>query len=135
MLARHRKIRPWRAFAYLLLALGGLIIWLDPTRNMSDVPFLIRWVWSGFIVIGGLVAMVGAVTDRWLYEFVSLPLVIVGFSAMTFVLVAGGGSTGRWAFACWLLAIVVQTGRRYGGLWLFNNALRRAKREREGGHA
>lgn len=128
MLARHRKVRPWRAVAYLLLALGGLIIWLDPTRNMSAVPFLIRWVWTGFIVVGGLVSMLGAITDRWLYEFVALPLVIVGFSAMTLILVAGGGTTARLAFACWLLSIVVQMSRRYGGLWLFSKALRRAKR-------
>lgn len=135
MLARHRKIRPWRAVAYFLMAAGGLIIWIDPTRNMAEVPFLVRWVWTGFIVVGGLVAMLGAITDKWLYEFMALPLVIVGFSAMTLVLVAGGGTTGRLAFACWLLSIIVQIGRRYGGLWLFSKALRRAKREQGGGHA
>lgn len=129
MLARHRRIRPWRALAYFLLAAGGLIIWTDPFRQVSDVPFLIRWVWAGFIVFGGLGSMIGAITDRWIYEFIALPLVIVGFSGMAFVLVAGGGSTGRLAFACWLMSIVVQTGRRYGGLWQFNNALRRARRE------
>lgn len=124
MLARHRRIRPWRAVAYFLLALGGIIIWVDPSRNVSAVPFALRWVWASFIVVGGLVAMLGALRDRWIYEFVALPLVIVGFSVMVIVLAAGVG-TGRWAIACWLLSIVVQTGRRYGGLWKFSGLLRR----------
>jgi hypothetical protein len=130
MLAKHRKIRPWRAFAYFLLAAGGLIIWVDPFRQMEqDVPFLIRWVWTGFIAFGGLVSMLGAITDRWLLEFVALPLVIVGFGGMVFVLVAGGGNTARLAFACWLSYIVVQAMRRWGGLWRFSTALRRAKQD------
>lgn len=135
MLARHRRIRPWRALAYFLLAAGGLIIWLDPFRQMDAVPFLVRWVWTGFLVVGGLGSMLGAMTDRWLYEFTTLPLIVAGFGGMVFVLVAGGGSTARLAFACWLGSIVVQTARRWGGLWRFNNALRRAKREAKEGRS
>lgn len=131
MLARHRKIRPWRAVAYFLLALGGLIIWWDPTRNVEPVPVLVRWVWASFIVAGGLGAALAAVRDKWLFEFAALPLIIVGFTVMVLVLVAGGGSTGRLAFACWLASIVVQTARRWIGLWLFNRQLRKA--ERKGG--
>ena len=131
MLARHRRIRPWRAFAYFLLAAGGLIIWVDPTRQMDGVPFLVRWVWTGFLVVGGLASMLGAITDHWRYEFAALPLLVVGFGGMVFVLVAGGGSTARLAFACWLASIVVQTLRRWGGLWKFANALRRARQKGE----
>jgi hypothetical protein len=129
MLARHRRIRPWRAVAYLLLALGGIVIWVDPFRQMEGVPFGIRWVWTGFLVLGGTIAALGSITDRWMAEFVALPLVIVGFAGLVFVLVAGGGSTARLALACWLASIVVQTGRRYGGLWRFMNSLRRAQRK------
>lgn len=128
MLDRHRKIRPWRAVAYLLLALGGIVIWVDPTQQMDGVPFGVRWVWTSFLVIGGLVSMLGAITDRWLFEFVALPLIIVGFGGLVVVLVAGGGNTARLAFACWLASIVVQTARRYGGLWRFVSAVRKAKR-------
>lgn len=128
MLARHRKIRPWRAAAYLMLALGGIIIWVDPTRNVEPVPFAIRWVWASFIVVPSLLAAAGAALDRWLYEFVALPLILVGFAALVFVLAAGGGTTGRLAFACWLGSIVVQTARRWGSLWKFVGALRRAKK-------
>lgn len=128
MLARHRRMRPWRAVAYLLLAAGGVIIWVNPTRNVEPLPALIQWVWASFIVIGGVLAALGAITDRWLYEFVALPLLSVGFGALVFVLAAGAG-TGRWAFAAWLASIVVQTLRRWGGLWKFVTALRRAERE------
>lgn len=127
MLARHRRMRPWRAVAYFLLSLGGIVIWIDPSRNAAALPWVIRWVWASFIVVGGMLSAVGAVTDRWLYEFVALPLVIVGFTALVIVL-AGGAGTGRWAFAAWVASIVVQTARRWGGLWKFANALRRAQR-------
>lgn len=130
MLARHRRIRPWRAVAYGFLALGGIVIWVDPSRNVSAVPFGLRWVWASFIVAGAVVSSIGAITDRWLCEFVALPLIIVGFTVMVIVLAAGVG-TGRWAIACWLASIVVQTSRRWGGLWRFAGALRRAKKRGE----
>jgi hypothetical protein len=129
MLARHRRIRPWRAFAYFLLALGGLIILWDPTRNVQPVPWAIRWIWSLSIILPALLSMVGALLDRWRYEFASLPLIAAGFSVLVWLLVAGGGQTGRLAFACWIASIVVQTARRWFSLWKFNNALRRAKRK------
>lgn len=134
MLARHRRLRPWRAVAYLLLATGGIIIWVDPTRNVAPVPVSIRWVWASFIVVGGLLSAAGALLDRWLYEFVTLPLIVVGFSALVLVLSAGVG-TGRLAFAAWLASIVVQTARRWAGLWRFAGQLRRAVREKRRRHA
>lgn len=129
MLERHRRIRPWRAVAYFLLALGGLVIWVDPFRQMEGVDVFVRWVWTGLLVIGGLASAAGAVTDRWKYEFVTLPLVYTGFAALVVVLVAGGGSTARLALACWLASIVVQTARRWGQLWRFNSQLRKARRK------
>jgi hypothetical protein len=130
MLARHRRLRPWRAVAYFLLAAGGFIIWLDPSRNIEPLPASIRWVWASFIVVGGLVSAVGSIRDKWLYEFVALPLLVVGFGGLVIVLCAGAG-TGRWAFAAWLGSIVVQTLRRWAGLWRFVNALKRASTRRE----
>jgi hypothetical protein len=130
MLARHRKIRPWRAVAYFLLALGGIVIWLDPSRNVQPVPDGLRWVWASFIVVGGLASSYGAIRDKWLYEFVSLPLLMMGFTAYVVVLCAGVG-TGRLAFAAWLASIVVQTARRWAGLWRFVTALKRANRRQE----
>ena len=134
MLARHRRIRPWRALAYFLQALGGIVIWIDPSRNVEPLPLGLRWVWGTFVVIGGLTAMLGAVRDKWLYEFAALPLVLVGFVAYIVVLCAGIG-TGRLAIACWLSSIVVLTALRWAGLWRFVSTLKRAKRRREDGHA
>lgn len=130
MLARHRKIRPWRAVAYLLLSLGGVVIWIDPSRNVEPLPWSIRWIWASFLVVGGLISGLGAIRDKWLYEFTALPLIIVGFTAYVVVLCAGVG-TGRLAFAAWLASIVVQTARRWAGLWRFVSALKRANRRRE----
>jgi hypothetical protein len=118
--------------AYFLLALGGIVVWIDPSRNVAPVPAPIRWVWASFIVVGGAVSVLGAIKDWWVCEFVALPLLIVGFGALVVVLAAGVG-TGRYAFAAWLGSIVVQTARRWGGLWKFAGALRRAQ-QRNGEH-
>lgn len=127
MLARHRRLRPWRAAAYFLLALGGIVIWIDPTRNVEPVPGPVRWVWASFIVVGGSLSALGAMLDRWLYEFVALPLIIVGFGALVVVLSAGVG-TGRLAFAAWLASIVATAMRRWAQLWKFSGTLRRARK-------
>lgn len=129
MLARHHRLRPWRALAYLFLALGGIVIWWDPTRNVEPVPWPLRWVWASFIVLGGFSAAYGAARDRWLHEFTALPFLIGGFGVLVILLVGGGGSTGRLAFACWVFSIVVQLSRRWAGLWKFDTQLRKVRRK------
>lgn len=130
MLARHRRVRPWRALVYFLQALGGIVIWIDPSRNVEPLPTGLRWVWGSFVVVGGLGAMLGTVRDKWLYEFVALPMVSMGFVAYIVVLCAGVG-TGRLAIAAWLASIVVHDMHRWFGLWKFVSTLKRAKRRRE----
>jgi hypothetical protein len=129
MLARHRRLRPWRAVGYLLLAMGAIVIWWDPTRNVEPIPWPLRWVWASFIVLGGLSSAYGSLRDRWLHEFVSLPPLIGGFAVLVALLVGGGGATGRLAFACWVSFIVVQLSKRWLGLWRFNGQLRKARRK------
>lgn len=134
MLATHRRARRSRIPAYLLLALGGLVIWYDPTRNVEPVPALIRWVWASFIVFGGLVSCWGAIKDWWICEFATLPLLVVGFSALVAALVFGEGTTGRLAFACWLGSIVYTMARRWWQLLRWVRAQQRAqKAARESG--
>lgn len=123
MLEQHHKIRPWRAVAYILLAWGGGILMVDPSRNVAPLPASIRWVWSTFIILGGLVSTYGAVRDRWVWEFISLPLLIAGFGGLVWILGNGSG-TGVLAFACFLGSIVATLGRRLYGLWLFSRAQR-----------
>lgn len=130
MLDSHRRRRPFRALAYLLLGTCGAILQYDPTRNVAPLPFSIRWVWSSFLVVGALVSMYGAVRDRWIGEFVGIPLLGSGLAALIWVLVSGGGSTGRLAFACIIGSVVVTLGARWYALWDFVLASR--KRPRQG---
>lgn len=127
MLEVHQKARMSRVPAYLLLALGGVILWIDPTRNVEPLPWPIRWVWATLIVGGSLCSMVGAVMDWWIAEFIALPVVMFAFFALVVVLVAGGGTTGRLAFAFWVAAIVLMLWRRWKGLWRFVKASKARK--------
>jgi hypothetical protein len=127
MLEAHRRARFSRVPAYLLLCLGGVVLWIDPTRNVEPIPWAIRWIWASLVVIPSAASMVGAIKDWWIAEFVSLPVVMAAFIAFVLVLVLGGGSTGRLTVAFWLGAIVVMLWRRWKGLWKFVRLNRRGQ--------
>lgn len=131
MLGDHQKARRSRVPAYLLLSIGGLIIWIDPTRNVEPVPWGFRWVWASCIVVGGLVSMLGAIKDWWICEFGTLPLLGAGFALLVIVLAAGEG-TGRLAFAAWIAAIVWILAARWLSLLRFVRANKRAWRKSGG---
>jgi len=126
MLAEHRRIRPWRALAYVCILAAGIILVIDPTRNAQPLPVAIRWVWSSVLITGALLSSYGAMRDRWLGEFVGIPFLLGGIGGLIWILVSGGGTTARLAFACLLGSIVVTLWRRLWSLWKFVRAQRRA---------
>ena len=130
MLDTHRRRRPFRVLAYSLLAAGSTIILTDPTRSFQDVPGQLRFLWNGMLLAGCLLTVFGAWRDKYLFEFVGIPLVLSGIGAFVDVLVAARAS-GPWAFACFLSAIFVIVGSRGFDVWDLVNASHRAERNRQ----
>lgn len=67
---RHsRLLCVLQTLGYLSLAVSGFLIVISPAFHSlaSDIV-------AAFLMIGGLSAMMGSVTRRWLGEFVGLPL-------------------------------------------------------------
>jgi hypothetical protein len=128
MLDSHKRRRPLRAAAYTALAGASTIILTDPTRSFDDVPFSLRFVWNGFLLLGCLFTLYGAARDRYLSEFMGMPLVLAGITAFIVVL-GSAGSTGPWAFACFLTSIWIILFSR--GLDLLDLVLSTVRAERK----
>lgn len=129
MLDSHRRRRPLRVLAYALLAVGALVLMVDPTQSLQGQSIAIRWVWSGLLLAGSLSAVYGAARDRYMVEFVGLPLLMASFVGLTIVL-AARHTTGTIAFGCFLGAIVVIMWSRWLDLWRLVTTTVRAERRR-----
>jgi hypothetical protein len=130
MLDTHRRRRPLRVLAYGLLAGGATIILTDPTKSFEHVPGQLRFFWNSMLLVGCVLTCFGAFRDRYLFEFVGIPLALAGIAAFIVVL-AVAGTTGPLAFACFLAAIFVIIFSRGLDVWDLVNATRRAERRRQ----
>lgn len=130
MLDSHRRRRPLRILAYALLAAGATVLLADPTRSLEGQSVLTRWVWSAFLLAGTLLATYGSWRDRYLAEFMGLPLLMTALFVFVVLLVAGW-TTGSVAFACFLGSLFVVMFSRWLDLWRLVSASTRAERKRE----
>lgn len=123
--------RGWRAASYACSA-GASIPYLliAPSEFLrtalgTAVPLLLAC-----LSIGGVLALIGAVSDRWLGEYVGLPM--LGASLLVFgatLLALSGGTPGRGSIGLFLLALMfVCVGR-----WLQIRRFVRAESARHGG--
>lgn len=130
MLDTHRRRRPLRVLAYTLLAAGAGVLLVDPTRSLEGQSMFTRWIWSAFLLTGTLTAIYGAVRDRYLAEFIGLPLLMTSLAAFV-VLLGAAHSTGSIAFGCFLASLIVVMHSRWLDLWRLVGASTRAERKRE----
>lgn len=129
MLDSHRRRRPLRVLAYSLLAAGAGVLLADPTRSLQGQGIAIRWVWSGFLLAGTLLAIYGSIRDRHLGEFIGLPLLITALAVFV-VLLSAAHTTGSIAFAFIIASLVVVMTSRWLDLWRLIAASTRAERRR-----
>lgn len=131
VLDNMERHRPYRAVFYAFLLGAGAILAYDPTRQLREVAPIVRFGWGGFLVLGGILTLYGTFRDRWLAELQGVLLLGTALTGLVFVLVAGGGTTGRLAFACFLAALVTALASRLWGLWQLGNATSKIDRKRK----
>ena len=129
VLDSHRRRRPLRVIAYGLLATGAGVLLADPTRSLEGQAIWTRWVWSAFLLAGTLLAIYGSWRDRYLAEFVGLPLLMTALSIFV-VLLGVAHTTGSIAFGCFLGSLIVVMCSRWLDLWRLVGAATRAERRR-----
>lgn len=87
----RRPHRVARAVAYALFALAGIAAIAWPSPAVATATGWLVYVWAAFLLFGGTMATVGAVTDRWIGEYAGLPLLFSAFGVYSLVI----GSTAR----------------------------------------
>ncbi len=139
----HQLHRPRRRVAdtagYLMMVFAGVASVVSPApsvqRATSALNALIV-VWSTFLILGGLLAAVGAWTDRWFGELTGLPLLAAVF--LVYAIGAGvGAATSNptaWAITSALAAIGLLLLGRWREVQLIRRqAMHGAGRDRRGG--
>lgn len=63
-----------RAMMYAFFAASGLSGLFVPAPTLTDLLGVITYVWSGFMLLGGLLGAVGSISDRWIGELTAIPL-------------------------------------------------------------
>jgi hypothetical protein len=122
------------------MAAAGAAAWLWPTPSLAEATAgaqVLLLIWEVFLIVGGISSAVGAFTDRWLGEYVGLPLLASTFGVYAAAAAAAGITAGRPTSTAGALALaaiaVVIVGR-----WLEVGLVRRealdAARERGSGH-
>lgn len=129
MLDTHRRRRPLRVVAYSLLATGAGVLMVDPTRSLEGQAIWTRWVWSAFLLGGTLLAIYGSARDRYLAEFIGLPLLMTSLTVFV-ILLGAAHTTGSIAFACFLGSLVIVMCSRWLDIWRLVGAATRAERRR-----
>jgi len=112
VLDSHSRRRRLRAAFYGSLFAGGLVLVIDPTRQITLASPFIRFLWGGFLVVGGIFTIYGAIRDHWRPEWLGIPLQGSAMFAFVSILFAGG-TTGQIAIGLFLTSIVVALASRF----------------------
>jgi uncharacterized membrane protein HdeD (DUF308 family) len=100
--------RRWAyAAGYLLMAVAGVFAGIWPSQNVSNAAAAEEWlvlVWVAFLVIGGICSSVGAATERWLGEYIGLPLLGSVFAVYG---LAAFANTSRSVYAAGALFLAI----------------------------
>ena len=129
VLDSHRRRRPLRVLAYVLLAVGAGVLLADPTKSLQGQSVYIRWIWSGFLLAGTLLAIYGSARDRHMGEFLGIPMLSTALSVFV-VLLFAAHTTGSIAFGCIIASLIVVLSSRWLDLWRLVVASTRAERGR-----
>lgn len=70
-------LRVWRTTAYFLMTVAGVLLVFSPVmwRELG----IIALIMSIFLMVGGFMAFLGAITERWAGEFMGIPLLSSSF--------------------------------------------------------
>jgi hypothetical protein len=120
---RQRR-RLVRAGGYMLMAAAGMFAaqWPAPAVERATAPIAqLLMVWAVFLTGGGLLSAFGAITDRWIGEYLGLPL-LTAVAAVYGVSALSSGRTTSLAGGAVLLAMAAFLAVR----WLEVAAVRKA---------
>jgi hypothetical protein len=124
-----RPPRWTRVIGYTLMAAGGVAAVFVPTPSVRLAAGALVYLWAAFLAVGGTLAAVGAITDRWLGEHLGLPLISAAWAVYAVVLALGGNPASRAAAFAFAAVAFLLWGRRRDVELIRREATRRARTE------
>lgn len=124
-----------RTLAYLLMGVAGVLAVLSPT--IQEQLGLIGAAMSWFLAVGGVLAFLGALTERWVGEFTGLPLLASSFAVFAVITTASSPETPFLAIAngCMLFSVSLGLFARFREVKaVFKVVEHVAEREEEANH-
>lgn len=77
-----RKVDTWlrwfRTTSYFLMFSAGVLLFFAP-EVLADLG-AVGWVMTGFLTLGGGLSLYGAITEKWVGEFLGIPLLASSFT-------------------------------------------------------
>lgn len=115
-----------RLAMYLLYAAAGLLQVFAPSEAVARSAGALTEVWAGMLCLGGLVAALGTLLDRWSWEAAAQAL--IGAAALVWgVALVGAATPARWSYVCLLLAVMLGSLLRAAHLLRLASAARRGR--------
>lgn len=84
MTVRQRVVR---VVSYAMMAAAGATAFAIPVGSIKAATGGLVYLWATFLLIGGIMCGLGAVTDRWIGELAGLPLISSAWAVYFVVLV------------------------------------------------
>lgn len=110
---RHR--RRWvYAAGYLAMAVAGVFAGLFPSPSVSNAAAADHYLvtlWDIFLLCGGIASSAGAITGRWLGEYVGLPLLASVFAVYGVAAFAAANATAGSAGSAFVGIALLFMGR------------------------
>lgn len=83
MSGRRRGVR---VASYAMMAAAGAVAYAIPVSSIKSSTGWLVYVWASFLLLGGALSALGALTDRWIGELAGLPLISSAFGVYFVVL-------------------------------------------------
>lgn len=105
------KLRGVRVAGYTMMAGAGGVAFAIPVSSIRDTTGWLVYLWATFLLVGGILAGLGALTDRWIGELTGLPLISSAFAVYFVVLVLARtvpGAAAGLAFGAVALVLIAR---------------------------
>lgn len=86
-----------RVAGYSMMAAAGGVAFAIPVSSIQATTGWLVYLWATFLLVGGILSGLGAVTDRWIGELAGLPLISSAFAVYFVVLVLARTVSGAAA--------------------------------------
>lgn len=121
----RRALRIWM---YGMLGVAGVAGLYVQSPTLANALGIMTYAWAIFLILGGLCGLVACITDRWIFEFAGLPLLVSALTVYGLALVFFPPLTSaKIAIGALMLSSAAGLATRWRDLWVLSSATHRTE--------